>query len=146
VIRQLEACRERAQALGWSVVGVYEDNDVSASGTKPRPQYQQMLAELDAGRADAAVVWDLDRLTHRPIEIDPSIELADRRGVALASVGGDVDLSTDNGRMFTRIEERWRGPRWSGSRLGSGQRAAGSALGRGTRQLGAVPSATHGTG
>jgi site-specific DNA recombinase len=83
---------------------VYEDNDVSASGKKPRPAYQQMLADLAAGPIDAVVVWDLDRLTRRPIEIEHFIELADRNGIALASVGGDVDLATDNGRMFARIK------------------------------------------
>jgi len=54
--------------------------------------------------ADAVVVWDLDRLTRRPLEVEEFIDLADRRGVALASVGGDVDLSTDNGRLFARIK------------------------------------------
>lgn len=63
-----------------------------------------MLADLEAGRVNAVVVWDLDRLTRRPIEIEEFIDLADRKGVSLASVGGDVDLSTDNGRLFARIK------------------------------------------
>lgn len=104
VTRQLEACREKAAVLGWEVVGVYEDNDVSASTGDPRPRYEAMLADLESGRLDAVIVWDLDRLTRRPIEIEHFIDLADRRGVALASVGGDVDLSTDNGRLFARIK------------------------------------------
>jgi hypothetical protein len=53
---------------------------------------------------EAVVVWDLDRLTRRPVEIEHFIDLADRKGVMLASVGGDVDLGTDNGRMFARIK------------------------------------------
>ncbi len=104
VTRQLAECRTKARALGWKVAGVYEDNDVSATGTKPRPAYQKMLSDLEAGRCDAVVVWDLDRLTRRPIEVEHFIDLADRRHVALASVGGDVDLATDNGRLFARIK------------------------------------------
>lgn len=104
VTRQLDACRAKAEALGWAVVGVYEDNDVSATGRTPRPRYEAMLTDLEAARLDAVVVWDLDRLTRRPIEIEHFIDLADRRGVALASVGGDVDLATDNGRLFARIK------------------------------------------
>lgn len=104
VTRQLKDCRAKGETLGWSIHKVYEDNDTSASGTKPRPAYQRLLADLEAGTIDAVIVWDLDRLTRRPIEVEHFIELADRRKIALASVGGDVDLSTDNGRMFARIK------------------------------------------
>jgi DNA invertase Pin-like site-specific DNA recombinase len=104
VTRQLRDCEAKATALGWTVAGVYEDNDTSASTTRPRPAYGRLLEDLEAGAVDAVVVWDLDRLTRRPIEIEHFIDLADRRGVALASVGGDVDLATDNGRLFARIK------------------------------------------
>jgi site-specific DNA recombinase len=104
VTRQLQDCRMKAKTLGWNEKAVYEDNDVSASTTKRRPAYSAMLADLEAGRINAVIVWDLDRLTRRPIEIEEFIDLADRLDVALASVGGDVDLATDNGRMFARIK------------------------------------------
>lgn len=104
VTRQEKACRATAEERGWTVTKVYVDNDVSASSGKVRPQYAAMLADLDAGLIDAVVVWDLDRLTRRPIEIEQFISLADARGVALASVDRDVDLSTDNGRLFARIK------------------------------------------
>ncbi|WP_162786788.1 recombinase family protein [Janibacter anophelis] len=105
VTRQRTACQKRADEHGWRVHRIYEDNDISAySGNKPRAQYERLLADLEAGVIDAVIVWDLDRLTRRPIEIEQFIDLADRRAVALASVGGDVDLSTDNGRMFARIK------------------------------------------
>jgi DNA invertase Pin-like site-specific DNA recombinase len=104
VARQEKACRKKAQERGWHVAKVYADNDVSASTAKARPAYTSMLTDLEAGVIDAVVVWDLDRLTRRPIEIEHFIDVADRKGIALASVGGDVDLSTDNGRMFVRIK------------------------------------------
>jgi site-specific DNA recombinase len=104
VTRQLADCRAKAEALGWQVLTVFEDNDISASTGKVRPGYQRMLRDLEDGHIDAVVVWDLDRLTRRPIEVEEFIDLADRRKVALASVGGDIDLSTDNGRMYARIK------------------------------------------
>lgn len=104
VARQEEACRRRAADLGWEVVRLYRDNDVSASTGKPRPAYERMLADVENGLIDAVIVWDLDRLTRRPIEIEHFIDLADRRALALASCSGDVDLLTDNGRLFARIK------------------------------------------
>lgn len=102
--RQEKACRQTAEERDWPVVKVYVDNDVSASTGKVRPRYKEMLADLNAGVINAVVVWDLDRLTRRPIEIEEFINLADERKVALASVDRDVDLSTDNGRLFARIK------------------------------------------
>lgn len=104
VTRQTADCQRKAQERGWVVHSIYEDNDTSASNGRPRPAYERMLADLEGGVIDAVVVWDLDRLTRRPIEIEHFIDLADRKQVALASVGGDVDLATDNGRLFARIK------------------------------------------
>lgn len=104
VSRQLADCRTKAGTLDWHVVAVYEDNDISASTGKTRPAYERMLQDLRHGAVNAVVVWDLDRLTRRPIEVEQFIDLADRNHISLASVGGDIDLATDNGRMFARIK------------------------------------------
>ncbi|NYG07810.1 DNA invertase Pin-like site-specific DNA recombinase [Phycicoccus badiiscoriae] len=143
VTRQLRGCEAKAADMGWVVGEVFEDNDVSASSTKPRPAYERMLAALEAGEVDAVVVWDLDRLTRRPIEIEHFIDLADRKRVALASVGGDVDLATDNGRMFARIKgavARAEVERKSArQRAASDQRAENGAPHRGRRAFGFEP-------
>lgn len=49
-------------------------------------------------------MWNLDRLTRRAIEVEQFIDLTDRHKIDRASLGGDVDLGTDNGRMFARIK------------------------------------------
>lgn len=103
VERQREACEAKARAMEWQVARVYEDNDRSAFTRKRRPAYEQMLADLERGAIGGVVVWDLDRLTRRPIEVEAFIELADRVGAVLASCAGDFDLSTSQGRMFARM-------------------------------------------
>jgi len=104
VARQRRACERKAVERGWHVAKVFEDNDVSASTGKRRPAYEGMLQAIRDKQIDAVVVWDLDRLTRQPIEIEHFISLADKFSVDLASVGGDIDLATDNGRMFARIK------------------------------------------
>lgn len=101
--RQEEDCRTLCARKDWDVVGVYPDNDVSAYSGAPRPQWQELLADVRAGRVDAIVCWHVDRLTRSPRELEDVIELADRYGLDLATVSGEIDLATPTGRMVARM-------------------------------------------
>ena len=46
----------------------------------------------------------LTRLTRTPRELEDVIDQADRLGLKLASVGGDIDLATEQGRMMARMK------------------------------------------
>jgi len=82
----------------------YVDNDTSAYSGRTRPNYERMLADIEAGKLGAVVVWDLDRLHRRPVELEHFIDLADRHRLSLATVSGDTDLGTDSGRLFARVK------------------------------------------
>lgn len=58
---------------------------------------------MEAGTIQAVVCVDQDRLTRHPAELESFITLADAKGVALANVSGDLDLSTSDGRFRARI-------------------------------------------
>jgi len=47
--RQEEDCRALCERLGWVVAWVYIEKDVSAYSGKPRPQWDQLRADIDAG-------------------------------------------------------------------------------------------------
>ena len=81
----------------------YVDNDKSAS-KGVRPEYQRLLRDIDSGRVTGVMAWDLDRLHRQPMELETFINLADARQVKLATVTGEADLSTDNGRLYARIK------------------------------------------
>lgn len=104
VQRQVEDCQRLADHRGWKVSEVFIDNDVSASSGKRRPEYERMMEAIRDGTVTGLVVWDIDRLTRTPRELEDVISFADAMGVALASVGGEVDLSTAQGRMTARIK------------------------------------------
>lgn len=99
VQRQIEDCRRKAAALGWEIAGIFQDNDLSASKGALRPGYELMLEGIRSGTVAAVVVYDLDRLTRRLVELAQFIEMVDEHGVKLANVAGDVDLSTSQGQM-----------------------------------------------
>ena len=103
VTRQREDCAKLCADKGWTPVE-YVDNDTSASNGKRRPAYETMLADIRDGRIGAVVAWDLDRLHRRPIELESFMALADEKHLALATVSGDVDLSTAQGRLVARLK------------------------------------------
>ncbi len=104
VRRQVDDCTAEAARRGWTVVRTYVDNDVSATSGRLRPEYEHMLADIRAGLIGGIVVWDVDRLTRTPRELEDVIDLAEQYGIKLANVGGDIDLSTPQGRMTARIK------------------------------------------
>jgi DNA invertase Pin-like site-specific DNA recombinase len=63
-----------------------------------------MMRAVGAGHVKAVVVWDVDRLTRTPRELEDVIDHADLVGLKLASVGGDIDLATEQGRMMARMK------------------------------------------
>jgi DNA invertase Pin-like site-specific DNA recombinase len=103
VKRQREDCEKLCADKGWTPVE-YLDNDTSATSGKPRRDYERMLADVRDGRIGAVVAWDLDRLHRRPIELEAFMALADEKRLALATVSGDVDLSTAQGRLTARLK------------------------------------------
>lgn len=103
--RQREDCENLAKFRRWEVVETYVDQSKGATDkTKKRPVYDQMVADYHAGRFNAIVCYDLDRLTRQPRQLEDWIDWAEERGLQLVTANGDADLSTDGGRMYARIK------------------------------------------
>lgn len=104
VERQLVDCRKYAADRGWTVAEVYEDNDISAYKGGRRPSYQRMLEDIEAGQRDAVIVYNLDRLTRRPRELEEFTDaLQAARVDDLGIVTGDISLGTNDGLLMARI-------------------------------------------
>lgn len=105
VDRQEADARELCSRLGWEIAEVYVDNDLSAWSGAKRPGYEKMISDLVAGRRDAVVVWHLDRLYRRVLDLETFLAAVDKAGVErnLATCYGDYDLSTADGRFQLRI-------------------------------------------
>lgn len=108
VERQRADCRALADKLGWRIVAEHTDNDLSAYSGKPRPGYRTLLADLDAGVANAVVVWHTDRLHRSPRELEEYVDVCERQKVVTQTVkAGELDLATPSGRAVARTLGAW---------------------------------------
>jgi DNA invertase Pin-like site-specific DNA recombinase len=106
VATQEEDCRALAEREGLTVVEVYSDNDISAStnSRKPRPGWNAMLDDAEAGRFNVILAYTTSRLTRRGTEREELIALHDEYGTQLRFVSSpDPDLSTADGRQIFTV-------------------------------------------
>lgn len=102
VDRQWEECVALCERKEWTPIKYKENNTSATKGTRPR--YLELLADIEAGKVDAVVAWNLDRLHRQPIELENFLALARKTGIRVATCTGDIDLATDDGRMFARMK------------------------------------------
>jgi site-specific DNA recombinase len=123
VARQEQDARTVTHLRGWDVQQVYVDNDVSAFNTKVfRHEFERMLEDLSIGAVDGCVVHDLDRFARQPADLERAIKIFDNRdGMAFATVQGDIDLSSPDGRTMARRHRGWSD--WPRRRGRAGQRS-----------------------
>lgn len=79
----------------------------STSASKPRGKnsaYARLLADVRSGRIKVVIVWDLDRLTRQPDEMEEWLKLCEQHGVRIVTMDGEVDTTSANGRLFLRIK------------------------------------------
>ena len=106
VQRQIEACRERATALGWPEPRVYSDNDISARSGKRRPGFERLLTDIESGAVDGLLAWHLDRVLRRVVDLERVLDAieAHRHPIQVVFLqAGEIDLATPSGRLLARI-------------------------------------------
>jgi site-specific DNA recombinase len=94
-------CREYAEGLGWEVVAVFSDPDISASpySRKPRPGYNELIEAVKAGEVEAILITEMPRLYRRLEELLELMHLAEATNLKRIETtdGLAYDLSTGFG-------------------------------------------------
>ena len=104
VARQEADCRAlcRPREGGTSLPSTWTTTSARTPG-RHGPSGRRLLTDIRRGEVDAIAVWHVDRLTRSPRELEDVIDLADRQGIELATVSGEIDLATPTGRMVARM-------------------------------------------
>jgi DNA invertase Pin-like site-specific DNA recombinase len=116
ITRQKEDILALADKLGVRIVRWYEENDTTAFKKKRirlpngrsvwrviRPEFRQMLEDYEDGAIDGVIFYDLDRLARQPRDLEDLIDLAEYYKRPVATVTGEIDLRTSNGRAMARV-------------------------------------------
>src|SRR5664280_273783 len=101
---QEDDCRRLAQANGYEVVAAYADDGISASTFKNRPGWNQLLADITAGKIDVVLATEEERFTRQPNEKRLLALTCTAAGVTWHTVrGGTVDPSTAIGEFMSAL-------------------------------------------
>src|SRR5499425_1983037 len=102
----LDAQREACEAFihsqkheGWVCLPeMYDDGGISGA-TMERPALKRLLADIEADRIDAVVVYKVDRLTRSLNDFAKIVEVFDRQAVSFVSVTQQFNTTTSMGRL-----------------------------------------------
>jgi DNA invertase Pin-like site-specific DNA recombinase len=106
--RQLKRSKALAVAKGFNVVEHYSDVDIGAyraPGRKrppKRPEFERMLADVEAGRLAGIVFFKLDRLVRDHGDFERVLATCEAHGAVLACVIDAVDTTTPTGEAMAR--------------------------------------------
>jgi DNA invertase Pin-like site-specific DNA recombinase len=102
LLAQEDVCRAFATRMGWKVIGVFKDEDVSGSlGLEHRPGMMEAIASL--GKGDVLLVAKRDRIGRLEPMAMAMIEAAvRRRGSRIVSAAGEGTENDDPANVLMR--------------------------------------------
>ena len=99
---QLDALRQLAEQRGWKVVGEYVDLGISGSKDR-RPQLDQMMKQVRAGKITLVACWKMDRLARSLRHLLTMVDEFRTSNVDLVSVSDSIDTSNPSGRFALHV-------------------------------------------
>ena len=100
---QVEELQRLAAQRGWHIAGEYIDAGVSGAKAT-RPELDRLLADAQAGRIDAVLVWKLDRLGRSLQHLLDVLDDLQGWGVGFASARDPgMDTTTASGRLLLQM-------------------------------------------
>jgi site-specific DNA recombinase len=106
----LDAQRESAEAYiksqaqaGWLCLPERYDDGGYSGGNMDRPALARLLADIEAGRLDAVIIYKVDRLSRSLLDFAKMMETFERYHVAFVSVTQQFNTATSMGRLILNV-------------------------------------------
>ena len=88
---------------GWQCLPDSYDDGGFSGGNTDRPALQRLLADIQAGKIDAVVVYKLDRFSRSIADFHRLMEIFTQYGVAFVSITQQFNTTTSMGRMVLNM-------------------------------------------
>ena len=102
---QKEKLRKYAEFQDMIVVGEYSDEGKSGKNINGRPEFQQMLEDIQTGKDDVSfvLVFKLSRFGRNAADVLSSLQFMQDYGVNLICVEDSIDSSRDSGKLMISV-------------------------------------------
>ena len=102
---QKDKLRKYAEYQEMSIVGEYSDEGKSGKSVEGRPQFKQMLADVESGKdnVDYVLVFKLSRFGRNAADVLSSLQKMQDYGVNLICVEDGIDSSKDAGKLMISV-------------------------------------------
>ncbi len=87
----------------WQIVDRYADEGKSAKDTKGRPEYQRMIADINAARINTVICTALSRISRSTRDLLEMVEFFKQKNVDFICLKEDFDTTTAQGKCFITI-------------------------------------------
>lgn len=102
---QKDKLKKYAEYQEMSIVGEYSDEGKSGKSVEGRPQFKQMLADVESGKdnVDYVLVFKLSRFGRNAADVLSSLQKMQDYGVNLICVEDGIDSSKDVGKLMISV-------------------------------------------
>ena len=102
---QDEAVKRYAMAQGYKIVGQYSDEGKSGTNTEGRPEFQQMMNDIESEKDGVkyVIVFKLSRFGRKTLDILKAMDIMEKHGVYLISVEDGLKSDSHMGQMMITI-------------------------------------------
>lgn len=103
VDEQRRRCIEYCEKEGHEVFKVYEDRGISGKNISGRPGLKDLLKDANDKKFDLMVLWKLNRVSRRLIDILNIVDTLDKNNIAFRSLTENFETETPAGKLQLNI-------------------------------------------
>ena len=91
------------QHEGWTLNADRYDDGGFTGGNMERPALKRLMADIEAGKVDAVVVYKVDRLSRSLLDFARMMQVFDTANVSFVSVTQQFNTATSMGRLVLNV-------------------------------------------
>lgn len=95
--------REYCEREGHEIYDLYEDRGISGKNITNRPGIKQLLKDATENKFDLVIVWKLNRISRKLLDILNIVELLNKHNIAFRSLTENFETETPSGKLQLNI-------------------------------------------